>query len=361
MRTEGLRCDRCGAVLAVASGPVVRCDECGASLRVDLLRALSTPLRGSELRAPVVHSLVTSSLDPSVPARRVVRGVLSGAAVWTLASAITIADPFEWRLNMSGAPTAGVVAPGDAPIHQTFTGTTDGEHEATSFASRCRGHVPSRPTLLLRLRETTAVTLRTASSDDLVMVTRDESGNVRCDDDSGGGNAPMISAVLPAGVVRVWVGAFSEDASPRYSLELRAQTIRDATPLANGLAIAAPSVASIDLDETPSGESAPFAVDGSVAARAVNSSCSGFVTLTPSFELVTRAPRRVVVTTSGSADLVAVARVGEAWSCNDDGAPPNPRLELDLPAGRHHVWIGRYQTTLNATTHLTWTSGGDER
>lgn len=361
MRTESLRCDRCGAVLPVASGPVVRCDECGASLRVDLLRATSTPSRESELRAPVTRALADSTLDASGPARRVVRGVLIAATVWTFASALTLADPFDWRLNLHGAPTAGVVSPGDAPIDQTFSGKTDGAHESTVFASRCRGHVPSRPSLLLRLRETTAVTLRATSSEDLVMVTRDDDGHVRCDDDSGGGNAPMISGVLPAGVVRVWVGAFSDDGSPRYSLEVHARPLHNATPLANGLAIAAPTVATIELDETPSGESAPFAVDGSIAASVINSSCRGFVTITPTFELVTRVHRRVTITTSGTADLVAAARVGEAWSCDDDGASPNPRLTLDLPAGRHHVWIGRFQTALNATTHMTWTAEGGER
>ena len=63
--------------------------------------------------------------------------------------------------------------------------------------------------------------MTTTSSEDLTMVLRDSSGALRCDDDSGEGTNPLITATLAPGVYQVWIGTYHQGNNPEVEFTVR--------------------------------------------------------------------------------------------------------------------------------------------
>jgi hypothetical protein len=245
------------------------------------------------------------------------------------------AVPDETGLASLGRPSLGVFEPAGESASMSWQGTSQSMVNAQTVDPECRGWLTIGPQVSLKLAEPTVVRLRVESAQDAVLFLRLADGTVRCDDDSGPGNAPLISAFLPAGEHRVWAGSFDQS---RTDFALYADARRSASPPdSSGLAVSAPpSLGLIDTPDTPGGRfqgtSRGFAPVSSLAQG-----CHGFVPLEPHFDLRLAGGRDVQLGVEGTGGLgLVVQHPGGGFECD----PAIGRLRGMWPAGVHRIWIG---------------------
>lgn len=221
----------------------------------------------------------------------------------------------------------------------------------TSTPGDCRGYVPDAPQLVLRSSRTIALRLAPhAVAGDLVMMIVGSDGRVLCDDDGGGSLNPLLSAVLPPGDTRVWVGTYSSGASIEFSLAISARetgAIPDASGLAPTAAPTAGELSGPDARQTFAGIVQPV-----TAAGAIDGSCRGYLPIEP--QLTVRLSREAAVRlhASGSADLVMLVRRSDgSVVCDDDSGPgADPQIATLLGPGEHRVWIGTYSESASGAS-----------
>jgi len=258
--------------------------------------------------------------------------------------------PFASELAYNAPPTLGVVplaGPGTSSSQAGFAG---GPFAASGLRGDCRGHLPVAPHLVLRTTGYRRVTLTTASTRDLTMVVRDASGALHCDDDSGGAMQPRIAVTLPPGDQQVWVGTYSAGETVPFTLTTASEP-GAATAMAGGLAPQArPTVATLDLDRGPATTTNRGIIFGTVEARAVSPSCTGYLTTAPQLRLLTRTPRHVTIAVTSSADTTLLARGpnGDMVCADDSRGSSNPLIDADIGAGETTVWIGSYAPSRRA-------------
>lgn len=96
---------------------------------------------------------------------------------------------------------------------------------------------------------------------------------------------------------------------------------------------------------------------GSIEAQsAVSSSCRGFISNAPDFELTYRAGEwPLILTVAASADTTLVVNGPDGrWYCDDDsGEGSNPLIRFGNPqGGTYDIWIGTYSGGLSSGTLL---------
>lgn len=223
----------------------------------------------------------------------------------------------------------------------TREGIAGGPLEATTLGSNCRGRIPAVPHLTLMLRDHRRVVLTTASSADLTMVVRDASGALSCDDDSGDSNQPRVETFAAPGVLQVWVGTFSGDARPPFTLSVQSEPTGGATPLPSGLSpMGPPTVTALDLDRASAVTVLTGVVAGSLSASAIAPGCAGYLSSAPQLRMTSAARRRVTVTATSNAAIMMLLRgpTGD-MQCIDGRSSRTATLEADFPAGPTAVWI----------------------
>lgn len=96
---------------------------------------------------------------------------------------------------------------------------------------------------------------------------------------------------------------------------------------------------------------------GSIEAQsAVSSSCRGYISNAPDFELTYRAGNwPLILTVNASADTTLVVNGPDGqWYCDDDsGEGTNPLIRFGNPqSGTYDIWIGTYSGGLSSGTLL---------
>jgi hypothetical protein len=96
---------------------------------------------------------------------------------------------------------------------------------------------------------------------------------------------------------------------------------------------------------------------GSIEAQsAVSSSCRGYISNAPDFELTYRAGDwPLILTVEASADTTLVVNGPDGqWYCDDDGGEGmNPLIRFGNPqSGTYDIWIGTYSGGLSSGTLL---------
>lgn len=373
-----IQCERCGAPLEVRAGQsIVTCAFCHASTQLKS-PTIQTP------RVPVwpapepIRARFTEVAPLNVAAvqfaqaqvrRTVFRALGALIAVAVIASVVANRSGglSIGGLDVGGTPTLGVIDIGPAfPAHFDRAGTAGGSIDASRFGAQCRGHFPRTAHVVLHLRQPAVLSITTANtSTDMTMAIRGPDGSIRCNDDGGEGNNPLVQGQFEAGDSRVWIGTYSSDpsGSQSFTLGVDVQTT-GMSALVNGLSPdAPPAIGVIDPDQAPGGTQAATmvlgTVDGShVLGRNVVSACRGYYAATPTAQLRLSTPRFVSLTTQGSEDLTMLVRSPDGRIfCDDDGGySQNPLVAQMLPPGLYAVWAGPFarnhspQFTLSVVT-----------
>lgn len=224
-------------------------------------------------------------------------------------------------------------------------GSVTGRLRAETLGSGCRGYIRPGPHFVFRTRQPRALAITTTgSTSDLVMVVREPSGAVRCDDDSGEGNNPLVRGAFAPGDYQVWVGTYSENATSPFVLSVRTEAT-GAMPLANGLIPGAPSAQpAVDLDApgnavvTRNGTTA-----GTIAGPTLGAGCTGYFTAVPTLTVSTARARRVRVKAIARGETVSLFVRGQAGETTCAASTPRggrAEVELDLAPGSSGVWVG---------------------
>ncbi|MEM6956750.1 MAG: hypothetical protein AAF645_13735, partial [Myxococcota bacterium] len=137
---------------------------------------------------------------------------------------------------VGGSVMAAVAPPMDAPDEtitlstgfspdpQTMTGTAGGFRDVSEIGAPadCVGQVSVGPNAVLNLTaDFPSLTIMANSADDTTLVVQQPDGSFLCNDDFEGYN-PAVQGAFSAGEYKVWVGTFSEDAHPRFTLGVTA-------------------------------------------------------------------------------------------------------------------------------------------
>ncbi len=242
--------------------------------------------------------------------------------------------PDESGIASEGAPTLGTLEPAEESTAHMLSGVVEGFAEASRVSPGCRGFVPVAPQALLRLREPRIVRATTTAPIDLVMLVRSAGGTVRCDDDGGGSMQPLVAAVLPAGVHRIWVGTFQGGATAPYELHVTTRSVTAAVD-EHGLATRSePRLGRFALEDQPL-YSVSDTARGLVPTSGVGEGCGGFVQPEPDLELTLGARRDVTLTPTpdGSVELL-VQRPDGSLSC------ARGAVRATWGPGSHRVWVG---------------------
>lgn len=106
-----------------------------------------------------------------------------------------------------GVPAAlGEVNLDLTPAPEPHAGELRAELDVRTVSPGCRGWVGHGPDLNLVTTIARRVSVTAEGPADLTLVVRDPNGQLRCDDDSGGGQTPRVTATLTPGISEVWVG-----------------------------------------------------------------------------------------------------------------------------------------------------------
>ena len=245
------------------------------------------------------------------------------------------AVPDETGLASRGEPSLGIFEPsGEEPASGSWQGSSQGMVSAATLKPVCRGWLTIGPQLVLKLAEPTVVRLRVESAHDMVLLVRMADGTIRCDDDGGEGNAPLIAGLLPAGEHRVWVGSFQEQHTA-YGLYADARPGGTASH-PSGLAVnAPPTLGRVEVSGTASTRY-EGATRGFIAVSPLGQGCRGFTPLEPHFDLALAEGRDIELHAQGRALVVLIRHPDGGFEC-DSG---EGRVRGMWQAGLHKIWIG---------------------
>lgn len=249
--------------------------------------------------------------------------------------------PLDNGLAVASPPTLGSMVLAGPSMASSREGIAGGPLEASTLGSNCRGRIPAVPHLTLVTRDHRRVVLTTASNNDLTMVVRDASGALHCDDDGGESNQPRVETYAAPGVLQVWVGTFSGDARPPFTLSVQSEATNGVAPLPNGLSpMSPPTVTAIDIDRAGALTHLSGVAFGSLPARSVLPGCAGYLSPAPQLRMTSASRRRVTVAVGSHAPSSMVLRGPDGdMQCVDGRGTGGPSLTADFPVGATAVWV----------------------
>jgi hypothetical protein len=351
-----VECQKCGAPLTVVEGQrLAQCSYCGATSQVRSQRTTAQPVVAPPTPPPVWQQPMppTAYAYQPMPAPRgggagVVLGVVGALVVLGGAAGVFLAggsSVFVTSVNPNAPATVATVAlAAGVPVARSFPGVAGGPVRGGTLASTCRGYYPAAPQFALRVTSTQRVRLTTLGSNDLTMALRLPGAVYRCDDDGGQATNPLLDVTLLPGVYPVWIGAYHQNTTAPFTLDLQSGEPGAAPP---GAALAAdlpPALGVLALVGPTSAATRAGMAGGSVDATPLGSNCRGHIPAGPHVTLATTGHEHVVLTTTATGDLTLVVRdAAGALHCDDDsGGAQQPRVEATLPPGQHQVWVGTY-------------------
>ncbi|MCB9659855.1 MAG: hypothetical protein H6726_19555 [Sandaracinaceae bacterium] len=126
---------------------------------------------------------------------------------------------------MLGALGSGCGLGGPTELPAGFTGTKNipgrfgGPTDATAWGPGCRGFVSTSPDHQIQNAAALPYVrfIVNGGQADTTLAVQLPDGTYRCNDDFEGVN-PMVEGPLPAGLIKVWVGAYTSNATGNYRL-----------------------------------------------------------------------------------------------------------------------------------------------
>lgn len=370
-----VECRECGAPLDVQVGSAfAKCAYCGNTSKVKSAKTLMAESPAG-WKPPPVWQPPPTARAPHVPLpyRPPPTARASGcigpafgigltlfiAIVVAVSSGALTSLPFL-GVQTEGEPTLGTI---DLAQPAPLLGEADGSYDASQLGSACRGYIERRPHAILRAREPAMVRIGVqGSSVDLVMAVRTSDGRWLCDDDSGGSRMPLVTAGLPAGDHRVWVGTYSQSDSSTFTLVVDGQMLgaqAGGGPPSTAQALApeaSPRIGELTLGPEAANASWASTTSGWVDGSSIASSCRGSVPMAPHLRITSAQAREVELVTSdnGGVDLVMLVRgpSGRVECDDDSGGSLNPRVRTLLEPGVTNVWVGVYHANETASFQL---------
>ncbi len=315
-------------------------------------------------------------------------------ALAVLSAALTVAalapaGASAQRLTTSGAPNFGArtIAPGFTPDPIQIPVTSGGTLNVSqmNLGQNCTGFATAQPDFNFTLTGTSAF-LRVyveAGNEDTTLIINRANNAWACNDDSNGttNRNPMVDMTNAGpGLYNVWIGSYATGTRARGTLNIT--ELRSRMPGGGTGATVAPTTAptgSTALSTTarpnfgarrvaPGFPRDPMRVNvvsgGSINVTSLNlaAGCTGFVTAQPdlNFTLTGTSPslRVYVDHVRGNGDTTLIINKADGtWVCNDDSyGGVNPSIDLpNAGPGLYNVWIGSYQTGVQARGRLNIT------
>ncbi len=297
------------------------------------------------------------------------------------------------QLNVQGTPNYGArnIAPGFTPDPMSIAIVSGGTINVTALGhgGDCQGFATAQPDFNFTLTGVSQF-LRVfvdAGNEDTTLVINKPDGSWACNDDANGGRNPVVDfSGAPRGLYNVWVGSYQTGTRARGTLnitELRNRLPGGGTAAPTGPTPTGPT------GPTPTGTTAltisgrpnfgsrtvvpgfrrdPMRINvmsgGNVNVQALNlgQNCTGFSTAQPdlNFTLGGTSPslRVYVDRVRGNGDTTLIINKPDGtWICNDDSyGGRNPTIDLaGAPPGIYNVWIGSYQSGVQARGRLNIT------
>ncbi|MDB4927931.1 MAG: hypothetical protein JWM10_415 [Myxococcaceae bacterium] len=365
-----VECQKCGAPLSVVEGQrLAQCTYCGATSQARSQRTTAQPVAAPPpppvWQQPPPPPQTAYAYQP-MPAPRAssggagcVLGVVIALALAGVGAGVYVGGRgsfFATSVDPNAPPSVATVAlAAGAPVARTFPAVAGGPVRGSTLGTTCRGYYAAAPQFSLRVAAMQRVRLTTLGSNDLTMAVRVPGGLYRCDDDSGQGTNPLLDLTLPPGVYPVFVGAYRQNTTASFTLDLQAGE-PGALPIDGALAFNLPaSLGALALVGPTSTDTRAGIAGGAVDATPLGSNCRGHLPAAPHLTLTTSDYRRVVLTTTATRDLTMVVRdAAGVLHCDDDsGGAQQPRVEATLPPGQHQVWVGTYSAGETESFALT--------
>ncbi len=270
--------------------------------------------------------------------------------------------------DFSAPPSYGSVNlnAGFTPDPYTVRLTSGGGIPASNISSSCRGWIANAPDFSVSYSagSTFDLTIGAISDSDTTLVVNGPDGSWYCDDDSGEGLNPSLTFTNPrSGRYDIWVGSYSQGNNASATLaisELGQVSSGGGGGSYGGIDWSLPAnYGSVALRGGFSPD--PYVVNvvsgGTYQASSVSSSCRGWVSAAPDFELQFTAgslPLTIAAIASGDTTLVVNDPNGN-WYCNDDGGEGlNPLLTFSDPSsGSYDIWVGSYSQGQNINAALS--------
>ena len=277
---------------------------------------------------------------------RLIRPVL--AACLMLAPLATSAQAQDWR----GTPVFGNVrlSAGFTPDPHTVSLTAGGSIDASRVnATGCIGNIGGNPDYVLNYSaDDMSLYIRATSSEDTSLVVRDPQGRWQCDDDTHGLDPEIHYSSPRSGSYAIWVGAVNENtvSATLQISEISAENSSDSSGINAG---AEANFGEVILRSgfTPDPHNVEMTAGGSIQASTVDSSCTGYISSAPDYEVTYRDagsfPLTFTFLAKGDTTLVINGPDG-SWYCDDDSAGGNnPRVVFrDAMDGVYDIWVGSY-------------------
>jgi len=186
---------------------------------------------------------------------------------------------------------------------------------------------------------------------DATLIVNAPDGSWWCDDDGAGNLNPGIRFDAPmSGLYNIWVGTYGEVEPTPGTLHISEVGFGDVLGNIAALDHSLPAnYGGVDLESgyTPDPHTVELMAGGNLAAEySADSSCRGYVTAAPDYELRFEAGNAFDLYISAISDADTTLVINDPsgnWVCNDDQIGLNPGVMFSNPvSGTYDIWVGTY-------------------
>ena len=237
---------------------------------------------------------------------------------------------------------------------------------ADAVSSSCRGYIANAPDYSVYYTAGSAPLFLSVDSDrDTTLVVNGPDGRWYCDDDGGDEPLnPLLSWSNPqSGRYDIWVGTYSSGSGAPATLYVseigeftRETAYSGGVSSAAGVDISAPAIYgnfSLNGGFLPDPWQRNLTAGGTIrAANAVSSTCRGYITNAPSFQMSYNGSGPLYIYTEGSTDTTLVVNGPDGrWHCNDDEIGTDAGLAFHSGvSGVYDIYVGTYGSSRANTT-----------
>lgn len=144
---------------------------------------------------------------------RMIRTAVCAAALAAMVASPSLAQEIGAQPTFADLTLEAGFEPDPQRIEVTAGGNIDAERTSRG---ECVGMIANAPDIRLTyIPDELPLHIKVSSKEDTTLVINDPNGNWFCDDDSGGGENPMVSFDDPQeGVYEIWVGTYEDEPVP---------------------------------------------------------------------------------------------------------------------------------------------------
>lgn len=144
---------------------------------------------------------------------QMIRTAVCAAALAAMVASPALAQEIGAQPTFADLTLEAGFEPDPQRIEVTAGGNIDAE---LTSGGECVGMIANAPDIRLTyIPDELPLHIKVSSKEDTTLVINDPNGNWFCDDDSGGGENPMVSFDDPQeGVYEIWVGTYEDEPVP---------------------------------------------------------------------------------------------------------------------------------------------------